>query len=162
MIHAYGFDVDGCLARADWRNSYLEKEPVNWDAYHTASQFDEPYEEMAGLVRMIRNYGDLWKSDITADNMIYILTARPEKFRSITSDWLRKHYIPHDFLWMRPDHDLRSAHVIKAEWLIKLGKNPDQKVELVFDDSSKVVEAMQKVGIGQICQVNHRHNFDKY
>ena len=162
MLYVYAFDVDGCTSQAKRRDWMLEPAHPDWDAYHADSINDEPYPEMAQFIRSIRAWGDHWDSDVVANNMIHIWTARPEKWRQLTIEWFNKHYIPFDVLFMRLDNDLRPAHVIKTEWLRRVGSLPDVSVQLVFDDSSKNVKAMQEMGIGQICQVNHRHNLENY
>lgn len=84
-----------------------------------------------------------------------IWTARPSKFYRITAMWLRYHGIDLSrvIIRMRKDDDWRPASDIKCEWL-ELAYEPI----MVFEDSTKIVKAMQAMDIGMICQVNHRES----
>lgn len=152
MARIYGFDMDGVVVNNDWRNFLLKEIPINWDLYHSLSTQDHPHQPMVDLVRSL---------GVADGNRVEIWTARPEKFRGITHAWLDVHNIHQgihfDRLLMRPDGDWRPAHVIKCAWL-QQAHDAGQEIGLVFDDSTKIVKAMQALNIGMICQVNHRDN----
>ena len=157
MIHIYGFDMDGVLADNEWRNSMLLADPIDWNSYHLMSTSDEAHEPMCDLIHSIKGHGECCDA-YPVNNLVEIWTARPEQFREITEDWLRINDVPFDTIRMRPDGDWRPAAEIKVEWLIKVNAKEGHSVAMVFDDSTKIVKAMQDTGIGMICQVNHRES----
>ena len=58
--------------------------------------------------------------------VIHLITARSEKFRGITEEWLRKHNVPYDALHMNPSHGQGYS---KGEKCVELG------VEFFVDDN---------------------------
>ena len=78
-------DIDHTLSAA-WSRDPLIGSCGGWDAYHTASKHDEPIHDVRMLVNDLAKAG--W--------LIIGLTARPEKWRSLTTQWLVRHSITMD------------------------------------------------------------------
>lgn len=87
-------------------------------------------------------------------NDIIIVTARPEKARAATAEWLRKHNIPADIVFHKPHdqaHDKEDAATFKGRLYtetIKLIWN----VKFVMDDEHEVCKAWRESGL-EVLQV---------
>lgn len=136
MRHNVLCDVDHTIADAFWRDELIGG-PGGWDAYHSASINDLPLNEMVMMISALRNSG------------MYIvgLTARPEKWRKLTLDWMIKHGVQFDELIMRPDDNYDKAHELK----IKLAQErfPDLANEVAFliDDQEDIITAFKGLGV---------------
>lgn len=77
---------------------------------------------------------------------VFILTARSEKLRAITSKWLAEHNVPFDELLMRPLGNRQLDHVLKERMLTdlqrryKLNQPGGLEIVLAVDDDPKVVQ----------------------
>ena len=77
---------------------------------------------------------------------VFILTARSEKLRAVTSKWLAEQNVPFDELLMRPLGNRQADHVLKKEMLTDLKRRYkiDQpgglEIVLAVDDDPKVVQ----------------------
>lgn len=77
---------------------------------------------------------------LTEQYHIIIFSARTEKLRPETEEWLYKHSIPYDELHMRPVNDYRRDSEFKLELWDDLGTEKQLNVELIFDDRQQVVD----------------------
>ena len=150
MGSLYVFDLDGTLARNEWRSFLIKQDPPDWYEYHEASKYDVPYQPMVELACSLAwntgNYVELW-------------TARPKAHREVTLGWLSRWDIPFDRLLMRADGDRRRAHLVKLDWLHEAAQQWYDNI-MVWEDSTNTVKAMQEHGLDRamICQVNHRED----
>lgn len=129
-------DVDHTLANSFWRDDMIG----DWDAYHAASSEDEPLQDAVGLINSLHGAG----------YTIIGLTARPEKWRQITMEWLIKHFISMDELLMRPDEAYHPAPEIKMALALKRfddKANLKAQVAIVIDDREDVIEAFRALGV---------------
>lgn len=139
MTPLYIFDLDGTLANIDHRLGLLKvkvEEKMNWDAFFAGIPNDTPNEWVVSLLNLCDERG-----------VILILTARPERTREATEDWLSWHAIPYDALYMRPKGVREDDSELKVKMLEKfLRLHPGLRVEFVVDDRKRVVEAYRKAG----------------
>lgn len=127
-------DLDHTISDAAWRDDLIG----NWDEYHSRLIEDAP---IKGVVTMI-NAMYFGGADI------YGITARPEKWRALTNQWLLKHGVEFERLLMRDDDDYRPAHILKPELArLHIGEDYAKRVALVIDDRADVIEAFAAEGI---------------
>lgn len=102
------FDVDGTLADVSGVRHYLaDPRRKNYEAFHGASAFVPPHRPIVTLAQALHESGVA----------VVVVTARMEKWRFMTSQWLRKWDVPRDALYMRRDGDGRKDFVVKREIL---------------------------------------------
>lgn len=135
-------DVDHTISDAAWRDNLIGGP---WDDYHTASATDQPIDEIAQMLQMIgRGF------------FVVGCTARPEKWRGLTMQWLTKHGIQMDELLMRPDDDYRPAPVVKVDLCKRrFGMAWPHEIAFVMDDRDDVAAAFKAEGI-TVLQVHAR------
>lgn len=131
-------DIDHTVSNAFWRDGM--QGVASWDEYHLASAGDEPLHVVVDIVRCLY------------ENGIYNIigwTARPEKFRSLTSNWCIQNDVRFDELLMRPDANFRPAPEIKLELLEKRFKGKEIKDEVAFalEDRDDVCAMLRGLGI---------------
>jgi len=126
------FDFDGTIADYSKRD-YLRD--IDWDAYIAASFSDVPSKPVVEII-------ERFKSDYN----IIILSARSEKSREETEEWLNKYSIYHDDLILKPDNTTEEDCDIK----VKLIKDiPEKYGEILFciDDRSSCVQSFRSSGL---------------
>lgn len=159
MGKLYAFDRDGVLADNGWRNWMLAASPVDWDAYHAESINDQPIQGIVDLVRVLNIADPAYEDEDRYGNRIEIWTAITDNHRDTVEQWLDRYSISYDAIRMRQHGDWRPAHVIKTEWLTETAAHwGADSIGGIWDDSTKIVKALQATGIGVIHQVNHRDN----
>lgn len=129
------FDLDGTVALIDHRR-HLTKE--HWPSFERSCVTDQPNLPVIAIMRVLR----------AADWVIEIWSARSEKVRGYTEDWLNNNNVRYNVLRMRPEFDSRDDAILKEEWLRAAESKPD----IVFDDRNKVVDMWRRNGI-TCCQV---------
>jgi len=133
------FDLDGTLADVQHRLHYIQKNTddscVNWEAFNSACDKDEPNYDIIELTRMYMEEG----------YYIIIASGRNESARNKTGKWLIKHHVHYDDLIMRPDGDYRPDEVLKSEMLDTILQH--HEVHMCIDDRDKVVEMWRNRGI---------------
>ena len=135
MMRTVIFDIDGTLSNPEHRLHYLTGANKDWDAFLSACGEDAPYSEMIRLCNVVaRSF------------IIMLVTGRSEKFRKMTEDWLEKHKVRYDGLYMRPDGDFRPDHVIKSEILDRL-LAAGHEIDFVVDDRQSVVDMWRSRGL---------------
>lgn len=129
-------DIDHVISDAQNRDGMIG---VNsWDEYHQASEHDAPFDHMVALIFALAGSGY---------NIIGI-TARPEKWRKLTMEWLVKHNVAMHELLMRPEDNYRPAPQIKVELAIaRYGDALTSEVAFILDDREDVIEAFQGLGV---------------
>jgi hypothetical protein len=126
-------DIDHTISDAAWRDGMIENE--SWDAYHMASIKDPPVQEMVNLINAMSLTG----------HVVYGFTARPEKWRKLTMDWMVSHEVLIFYVLMRNDEDFRPADQIKTELVDDYLKRIT--IDLVIDDREDVCLAFKARGI---------------
>ena len=128
--------VDGRLTMSQFRK---ECRSAWWSAWQDPDNIsgDEPNELVVSVLRDWRERG----------KHIVIVSARNDKNRAVTEEWLAKYGIHYDALYMRPDGDYRPDNVFKQELLDNIRKNGDDLIERVYDDRNQVVDMWRANGI---------------
>lgn len=130
-------DIDHVLSNAFHRDDMIGT--TSWDEYHAASANDEVIEDIAALL-----------SNVGGSYEIIAITARPEKWRRITQDWLVTQDINVDELLMRGNEDYRKAEEIKVD-LAREFFGSDEKIKeqvsFILDDHDGVIAAFRGLGI---------------
>jgi uncharacterized HAD superfamily protein len=129
-------DLDGTIANASWRQHYVRTKPKNWKLFNESMKDDPPYPDIIWLVKTLK----------AAGNRIIICTGRTEDFRDVTVEWLKRHDVPYDALYMRPAGDYRDDSIVKLElvqWMRDDGFDPT----IALDDRNRVVDALRAIGI---------------
>lgn len=121
-------DIDGTVARFD---------PTIRTPYeHEKSDQDLPHQHVIDLLNIIR-FG-------ATDVDILMVSGRYDKHREITYDWLQKHKVPFNRLFMRDDDDNRPDNIVKMEiYTNNIEKHYD--ILFVLDDRNRVVDMWRKV-----------------
>ncbi len=129
-------DIDHTLASSFWRDDMIG----DWDAYHAVSGQDEPLQDVVTMVNALYGSG----------KTVIGMTARPEKWRQVTMEWLVKHFVSMDELLMRPDDDFRPAPEVKVALALERFQDESNlvaQVALVLDDREDVIEAFRALGV---------------
>ena len=80
MNKVWVFDIDGTLADNEHRMHHLDGKK-EWDAFFSKQHLDEPYQPVIDVLHALAN-------DRPGDAVI-IVTARDERFREETLEWLK-------------------------------------------------------------------------
>jgi len=139
-LQAILFDIDGTLSDVSHRRHFIENGNQDWVAFFAAIPEDDPIEPIVELARLLIRSGD---------KAVLLVTGRPERTRSDSVEWLRRHGVEIDFqsrLLMRKDGDGREDHVVKREMLDEI-RNAGFEPVLVFDDRQSVVDMWRSQGI---------------
>lgn len=120
-------DVDHVISDAFWRDPMIAER--DYDAYHKASMDDRCDPDIRQLLnRMAPHYS------ITG------LTARPEKWRKLTMDWMLRHEITIHGLIMRPDSNFDPSPKVKLELVKTHYADRMEKIAFIIDDRDDVAE----------------------
>jgi|SRR6478735_855291 len=130
------FDMDGTLCDVQAIRHYVRGDNQNFDAFHKASLWCPP------------NYDVLEAAQGHASDgyHITIVTARDEKYRDVTEDWLDKYKVPYDVMYMRPWGDRRKDRDVKIEILEEIRASNLNPV-LAYDDNPHVIAMWKEHGI---------------
>jgi FMN phosphatase YigB (HAD superfamily) len=138
---AWIFDVDGTLVNVDpildillGQDRASESFKKNYDAFHKESINCSPHKDVVDMV---------WEVCDMLD--IIIVTARKEKYRALTSRWLKTHNVPHDALFMRKDDDYREDYEVKKDILENI--NEYWEVKHAVDDNPSIIKLWEENGI---------------
>lgn len=135
----YVFDLDGTIADNAHRQHLVQREKgkKDWDGFHKACVDDIPMSHLIKLMHLLK----------AAGHMLYIVSGRNGHVIKETQAWLKKHNVPYDALYMRPALDHRDDRDIKLEMLRAIeSDNPNDEVEIIFDDRQKVVDMWRENG----------------
>ncbi len=129
-------DLDGTLCDVDHRVEFVRKVPIDW------KNFNE---------RMASDKVNYWCQEIieamqAKDVEVYFITGRGEDYRHLTEDWLKRHHIKYNDLYMRPFNDFREDADIKEE-LYKKHLKGKFDVRFVIDDRASVVKRWRELGL---------------
>lgn len=136
------FDIDGTLANVDHRRHWVASKPRNWAAWNASMPNDIPHDD---IVWMWSAFAHM------PNNRIILASGRGEDHRSVTEQWLAKHGIFYDALYMRAAKDNRKDSIVKVEFLQQIRYDYGNPW-LWFDDRQQVVDAIRAEGV-RVCQV---------
>ncbi len=129
-------DLDGTLTNCEHRVHYVECDEPDWKSFYKG-MIDDPINEWCK--RIIETF--------SRDNVeIIFITGRPQTYRNLSEEWLRKHQIVYKSLYMRDEEDHRDDHLVKKE--IYLNHVKDKfKTLFVLDDRKSVVTMWRGQGL---------------
>ncbi|UGA53593.1 phosphatase domain-containing protein [Vibrio sp. VB16] len=132
-------DVDGTLAEFDPEavKSWVLGDEKHWDAFFDYMRDALPVQNIYKLVNHLAKQGEA----------IIICSGRPDSHKQHTLDWLDKHCIPYEDIYLRPrGRDADSDASVKKDLLDdihKAGYSP----WLVLDDRTEVVDYWRSAGL---------------
>lgn len=127
--NCYIFDLDGTLADMGNRRTPYEMDKIHLDA--NKHQIVTIYSALRG---------------VSVNAKFLIVTGRDNAYREPTMQWLNKHGIEYDLLFMRPQGDRREDSEVKREIFEHLIKG-QYNVLAVFDDRQRVVDMWRSLGL---------------
>ena len=132
-------DLDGTLCNCDHRVHLAQAQ--QWDEFHKGLLADEPYNDVADLVRTL-----------SRTQIIIAVTGRNAAFKELTWRWFQLHALDEAItdVIMRPDGDWRPDHELKPMMLEEHFGSKEKVLEgvgFVLDDREKVVEAWRNYGL---------------
>lgn len=136
-------DRDGTAASCFMRPG--DRSNAAWEAFNAALPFDAPVPAVVNGLQFLR---------IFFPHVIIIMTSgraegdhpgdRRRKF--LMRDWIRKHDLPIDHLFMREGGDQRRDSIVKLE-ILDRDITPFFDVLFAIDDRDQVIEAWESRGI---------------
>lgn len=128
-----------------WRDENGKIPLESWELFHSLCAEDEPNQD---VIRML----DAFETFIGTkeETGIIIVTARPEKYRAVTLDWLKRYLVKVDALIMRPDGDKTGSEYLKIRLLEQwfgTKENVLERIAFCLDDRDKVVKAYRDYGL---------------
>jgi hypothetical protein len=130
------FDIDGTVADARHRLHLIAEtdQHENWVRFFDAAVDDPPLPEgVARAHEFAERYDIVW------------LTARPERIRPMTEQWLADHGLPTGQLLMLPDGEKTLARMYKLDTIRRLAE--DREIAVVVDDDPRVVALLEEAKI---------------
>lgn len=134
------FDMDGTLCDVEPIRHYVTGPRRDFTAFHNASLFCRPIFPVAVAAREYARDPSI---------AVIIVTARDERFERPTRDWLTKHGIEFDAIFMRPSGDQRHDTVVKQEIhdrIVVSGYRP----RIAFDDRDDIIRVWESNGIATV------------
>lgn len=139
------FDHDGTLADVTVRRQLAElaheqaerngqEHPKSafWKTWQNPDNIE--YDQPSYVANFLQS---LWLTD---QYHVIIFSARTAKLRPETEEWLYKHGIPYNELYMRPVDDYRADATFKKELFDAMSEEKKNRVEIIFDDRQQVVD----------------------
>ena len=136
MDKAILVDLDGTLADIEHRVHHVQSEEKDWKAFNEGIPLDSLNGWCADLVKAMQ--GESYK--------IIFITGRSEACREVTVDWLAKHDISFEHLYMRSSKDRREDFEVKKEIYLNDIKK-DYEVVFVVEDRASVVKMWRSIGL---------------
>jgi phosphoglycolate phosphatase-like HAD superfamily hydrolase len=127
-------DIDGTLADISHRERHVKGKRKRWGKFFQNMDKDLPIPEVAAKVRQL-----------SLDHTIILVSGRPDEYRAVTEEWLKRHKIPYQDLYMRKSGDFRPDDVVKQEILKTRLKK--EEIKLVIDDRPRVIRMWRKNGL---------------
>lgn len=119
-------DIDGTLAECTKRLHFVETPgKKDWRGFYSEIADDDPVDFV------IR-----WVRELAKEYTICLVSGRPDTYQFETIDWLKRHEVPFDYLFMRPGSSGVTDVVIKNEILSWL---PKEKILFCLDDRPVVL-----------------------
>jgi predicted kinase len=132
------FDIDGTLANCSHRVHHVNSKKKDWVAFMKGIPDDIPNEQVVWLNHLIK------RDPYTGP--IFLCSGRSENERIDTVEWLRKHGVFYDRMFMRKAGDYRADHIIKRELLEDI-RAEGYEPFIIFDDRQCVVDMWRKEGL---------------
>ena len=133
-VKAVIFDLDGTLTDVTHRVHHVKSNPINWKSFNDLMVHDSLNHWCFELIDAMKLKG----------YKIIFVTGRGEDYRVHTVEWLKKHQVIYDELYMRPLNDFREDSDVK-ESLYNDHIKQNNRVLFVVDDRKSVVERWRKL-----------------
>ena len=133
----YIFDIDDTLSNTSHRNYLFDPKNNSLHEYYSLLIDDEPIVPVIYILKALHSSG----------HRIVLCTGRPEYYRSLTVQWLKKYDVPYHGLYMRQQSEagLRNAQTKKV--LINRIKNSGYEPVAVFEDNPLSVAMWKEKGL---------------
>jgi len=142
-------DIDGVLADGSHRNHLIENKKNRGDPKIWREYFDGiPHDRVFEWCRQVLNR-------FSPDHSIIFMTARPERYRELTEEWLLLNNIQYDELYMRQDN-LRATDPLNKDFepdsVIKRRFYDDHikekyRISFILEDRKAVVDMWRSIGL---------------
>lgn len=140
------FDLDGTLCDTSSIEHLTQGPDRDYHAFHAASAACPPVESVRAALE-----------DARRDGLAVLLwTGREFVWRDLTLDWLARHEIAFDGLYMRLAADYRPATVVKTELLRDIAADGFEVVA-AWEDDAEIVDLLKTSGVTRVTDVTLRH-----
>jgi hypothetical protein len=130
------FDIDGTIADLTERRQYLLTKPKNWKAFKAGVPFDTPIKPVVEVLKAL--HAQKWN--------IILCSGRGREQETDTRNWLAKHKIPYNHLYIRKERDYRCDSIVKKELFDAIVADGFKPL-IVFDDRDRVVDMWRENGL---------------
>ena len=133
-------DLDGTLCNTTHRQHFLDKNPPDWESFNLHCSYDTPNVFVREVVF----------DHFLQNRRVHIFTGREgtSLVHARTVEWLKKHKVPFDGLWMREEGDYCPAPELKDKLLNEFYKRcPRQRILCVYEDDPKAIAMFRERGI---------------
>jgi uncharacterized HAD superfamily protein len=127
-------DLDGTLCDIEHRVHHVKKHPKDWKSFNAGIDKDKSYFWCLELIAAMKTRG----------YQILFVTGRGEDLRGATEEWLNRHQVAYDKLYMRAYQDYREDSDVKEE-IYRKHIEKVAAVLFVVDDRQSVVERWRKL-----------------
>lgn len=142
MRDAALFDLDGTLCDTSTIEHLVTGPDADYRAFHAASADCPPRADVRAALDDARDRG----------LAVVLWTGREFVWRDLTLDWLVRHGIAHDGLYMRWAADYRPATVVKTALLKDIDDDSVRIVE-AWEDDADIVTLLREVGVPTVHEV---------
>lgn len=139
------FDLDGTLCDTSSIEHLTRGPDRDYRAFHAASADCPPVGSVRAALEDARDRG----------LAIVLWTGREFVWRDLTLDWLARHEIAFDGLYMRLAADYRPATVVKTELLRDIAAD-DFRVVAAWEDDREIVDLLRGSGVADVTDVASR------
>lgn len=136
------FDLDGTLCDTSQIEHLVTGPDADYRAFHAASADAPTRADVHAALDEARGRG----------LAIVLWTGREFLWRDLTLDWLDRHGIAQDGLYMRLAADYRPATVVKTELLRDISSDGLTVVE-AWEDDREIVDLLRSAGVPDVRQV---------
>jgi hypothetical protein len=138
-LKAIIIDIDGTLANCAHRREFVTlsdtRKKKDWKSFEENCHLDPVNSWCVSIIDKFRS-----------SHMILLVSGRSVEREQVTRDWLSKHGIFFNYLWMRPAKDNRDDRIIKKE-IYDAHIKEKYNVEFVIDDRQRVVDMWREQGL---------------
>lgn len=135
-------DCDGTLVDVTGIRHYVVLEHPDSPGYRDYERFHKASAWCPPIKDVVAEATNWWLMGYE----VLVVTARKERWRSLTKAWLDQHRIHHSKLYMRGDDDNRPDAAVKADILQKIRSEGYQVVH-AYDDNPSIVKLWKMEGI---------------
>ena len=127
-------DLDGTLCDVSHRRHFVKKpegEKKDWHGFFKVMSEDIVNKPVAEMLDRFRS-----------THKIILCSGRPDNYRKDTEEWLKKHNIEYDALYMRLRNDQRQDNITK-EVLLDFEVLTRYNIDICLDDRDQVVKMLR-------------------